>query len=249
MIVKLNYDHCSERGDTAGIIPQQLPAKTGDASKAWRIFAVLLVLMAVIAIQSYHTRNEPLERDMPTYAVVAHELLGGRALYSDVFDQKPPAVYATYALAEKSLRLRLRSQPALIYLGVIVAWISLFGVFVAASGLSGSASCGLVASAAWVVIGSDLELQANQPNTEVFMNACIVWAFAFAARYQSKPPGISASICVGLLAALATLFKPAVAMVPICIYASVLRRAVRIDGDIRQRERAALKLCGYCLWR
>jgi 4-amino-4-deoxy-L-arabinose transferase-like glycosyltransferase len=170
--------------------------------------------MAIVAAMRFHTRSEPLERDMPTYAVVAHELLGGRYLYSDVFDQKPPAVYATYAVAEKVFGY---GQPAVIYLGVAAAWITLFGVFFAARGLCGSSNLGLAAAGAWVVIGSDLALQANQPNTEVFMNACLVWAIAIITHYYPEPPGPLASLGVDLLTTLATLYKPVVVAVPLCV--------------------------------
>jgi hypothetical protein len=37
---------------------------------------------------------------------------------------------------------------------------------------------GLWAVAFWTVAAGDLALQANQPNTEVFLTACLIWAFA-----------------------------------------------------------------------
>ena len=53
---------------------------------------ILLGLSAVIFLQRLHTYHEPLERDLTLYAVIGHEMLGGRALYSDLCENKPPAI-------------------------------------------------------------------------------------------------------------------------------------------------------------
>jgi hypothetical protein len=37
---------------------------------------------------------------LTTYAVIAHEMLDGKQLYSDLWDHKPPGVHVTYAVAE-----------------------------------------------------------------------------------------------------------------------------------------------------
>ena len=62
---------------------------------------LLAGMMILVLLQLWQTRKEPLERDMPAYAMIGHEVLHGRQLYSDIFDQKPPAIYTTYALSEK----------------------------------------------------------------------------------------------------------------------------------------------------
>ena len=61
---------------------------------------LLLVLCGLLVLLRLHTYDEPLERDITTYAVIGHELLGGKALYTDLWDHKPPAIYVTYAAAE-----------------------------------------------------------------------------------------------------------------------------------------------------
>ena len=55
---------------------------------------------ARVAILKASGYNEPLERDLTTYAVIAHEMLEGKALYSELWDHKPPAIHVTYAAAE-----------------------------------------------------------------------------------------------------------------------------------------------------
>jgi hypothetical protein len=46
--------------------------------------AILIALCILIALARLHTYNEPFERDLMTYAVMAHEMLAGRELYSDL---------------------------------------------------------------------------------------------------------------------------------------------------------------------
>ena len=65
---------------------------------ARRTWVCLAALAAVLALARLHTYDEPLERDLTTYAVIGHEMLGGRSLYADVWDHKPPAVHVTYSL-------------------------------------------------------------------------------------------------------------------------------------------------------
>jgi hypothetical protein len=67
--------------------------------------ALLLVLCGLLVLLRLHTYDEPLERDITTYAVIGHELLGGKALYTELWDHKPPAIYVTYAAAQLPIRL------------------------------------------------------------------------------------------------------------------------------------------------
>ena len=48
----------------------------------------------------YH-RDWPPNRDISTYAVIGHEMAAWRALYSDLFDNKPPAIYWSYMATEQ----------------------------------------------------------------------------------------------------------------------------------------------------
>jgi hypothetical protein len=64
------------------------------------LVVALIGLGALVFFLRLHTYGEPLERDLTTYAVIAHEMLQGKSHYSDLFDHKPPAIYVTYALGE-----------------------------------------------------------------------------------------------------------------------------------------------------
>ena len=65
-----------------------------------RAFALLLLLSAIVAAARFYTAPEPLERDLTTYALVAHEVLEGKPFYTGIWDNKPPGIHSVYALAE-----------------------------------------------------------------------------------------------------------------------------------------------------
>jgi 4-amino-4-deoxy-L-arabinose transferase-like glycosyltransferase len=141
------------------------------------LLAILISFCVLIALARLHTYNEPFERDLMTYAVMAHEMLAGRELYSDLWDQKPPGPSLTYAVAE----LITGYGPNSIYLlNVVATIITLFGVYFAGTALAGGKrSGGLWAAACWAMISGEPMLQANQPNIEVFINACLIWVNGF----------------------------------------------------------------------
>lgn len=176
--------------------------------------AVWLALLALaICAQRWGTRDEPFERDVMTYAVVGHELVLGNRLYSDVLDNKPPAIYATFGLAE----LLVGYGPAEVYLvNVVFSVMAMAGLYAAAARAHGTAT-GLVAALLWLLFSYDLDLQANQPNTELCLNALLSVAFALA---FASPPA-SRAWAAGLVLALASLFKP-VALVMAPLWAGVL---------------------------
>src|ERR1700730_15070865 len=78
--------------------PQFAPME--PAARRRSILVALIILGALIFFARLHTYEEPLERDLTTYAVIAHEMLNGKALYNDLWDHKPPAIHITYAVGE-----------------------------------------------------------------------------------------------------------------------------------------------------
>ena len=158
----------------------------------------------VICVMRFETYSEPFERDITSHAVIGHELLEGRSLYSDLWDSKPPAIFITYAVCE----LLAGYGPSQVYfLGVTAAIITLLGIYRAASAYGGIGP-GLWAAAFWTFICSDLWLWANQPNIEVCMNAAMVWAFALMLRADTRKIQPLRWIAIGGLFAIATLYKP-----------------------------------------
>ena len=117
-------------------------------------FIVLAAMCVAILCERAHTFHEPLDRDITTYAIIGHELLNGRRIYSDVWDHKPPGIHVSFAAAEL---LAGYGDGAVYLLGTVLA-IATLGSIYWASGLWGAAL--------WTAICSDMMLQANQPNTE-----------------------------------------------------------------------------------
>ncbi len=165
---------------------------------------LLVCLALLIALLRLHTFREPQERDISTYAVIAQELIAGKTLYTQTWDHKPPGVHLAYATAQ----LVAGYGPASIYLlNVLTACITMFGIYAAVRAESSRPRTALFAAAAWAVISSDMMLQANQPNVEVFINACAVWAFAHLAGQPGEHCRLRQIIAAGLLFAAASLFK------------------------------------------
>jgi len=213
--------------------------------------AVLLGLSLLIAAQALHTYDEPLEFDSALYAILGHELLAGRHLYSDLWDIKPPAIHVTYAVAE----LLAGYGPRQIYLlSVATAIATLLGVYVAGAALSGARVAGLWAALFWTVIWAAPGLEANQPNSEVFANACSIWAFALMVGARNGGFQVRRWLLIGALFALSILYKPMVIGIPILLagihlaWAPDLRRTLGQIGVTATTAAAmGLAVCGYFL--
>jgi hypothetical protein len=69
---------------------------TRKSSRLWLFAALLFVLFRAIPNISY-----PIGRDQATYLVIGEGLLKGQRLYRDLWDNKPPGIFASYALIAK----------------------------------------------------------------------------------------------------------------------------------------------------
>jgi len=177
-------------------------ASTTSARRTWPALA-LLGLALVIATARLHTYHEPLERDITSAAVIGNEMLAGRSLYADMWDHKPPAIHVTHALAI----LLAGYGPGAVYLLNIAAAITTLGAIYLAASAVGGVVAGLWGAVFWTLVSGDLWLEANQPNAEVFINACVAWAFVLLVR-ASGEPRVWRVLTIGGLFALASLYKP-----------------------------------------
>ena len=99
-----------------------------------RVALALLGLAAVIVLERVRTYAEPLERDAAGYAVISHELVRGRTLYTDLWDRKPPLLYATFAAAERVVGY----GPGEVFaVNVAAALVTLVGAYAAGAGGGG----------------------------------------------------------------------------------------------------------------
>src|SRR4051812_42710427 len=202
---KLKYNFVGP--DEAMNLDEGTPVLARSADPSSRSTAmILLVLAAVITAARLHTYAEPLEHDLTTYAVYGHEMLEGRSLYRDLWNNYTPAIFLTYAAAECVVGF----GPGQVFaLGLLAAVVTMLGVWSAASALGGRPA-GLWAAAFWTLCSGDLLLEANQPNTEVFINACAAWTFALLVRLDPQGGSYVLTSIIGVLSALATAYKPVV---------------------------------------
>lgn len=193
--------------------------------------AALVGLCALILSLRLHTYSEPLERDLTTYAVIAHEMLNGKNLYSDLWDHKPPAIHVTYAAAEL---IAGYGRNSIILVNVAAAIATLLACYFAGSAGGRGPLAGLVAATLWTLASGDLAIEGNQPNTEVFLNVLLTTAFVVFARAEKNRIGSGGAVLVGVLFALASFYKQIVilqaALIPVaylfCVESQFRKKAL-----------------------
>jgi hypothetical protein len=187
-------DAATTTGNASGILDGRLG-----------ICAVLTVCFLFIAGMKGLTYHEPVRGDPGIYAVSGHELLKGRRLYADLWDHKPPAIHATYALAE----LVAGYGPQQLYVLLMTALtITLVGLYQAGT-LLGGPRAGLCAAAMWALGSIFPHWEGYQPQTEAFLDAFLVWGFCFACRLNSNPSWLLAC-AFGAAIGIASLYKQVV---------------------------------------
>jgi hypothetical protein len=193
----------------------------------------LTLLALVLGGFRLHTFWEPLERDITTYAVIGSGLLDGRELYTDLWDHKPPGVHWTYAIAIAAVGF---GPTAIFVLAVLTGVVTLCGIFVAGSTSRGGYIGAVAAGAIWVLLSGDLWLEGNQPNTEAFINSCLVWAFVLLLKADTSRNPRATYLAVGTLFALSSVYKHSTVLI-----AAVITCAHLLGREIgtRRGSRAA----------
>ncbi len=201
----------------------------------------LLLLAALIAAARLWTFHEPLERDIITYMLIGHAVNQGGQVYVDGWDLKPPGVYAAYALAEQAAGF---GERQVYFLNVAAAILTLLGVY--AAGAVRGQGCGLWAATFWALICGAPRLEANQPNTEVLINACVVWALALLLRGGGWWRGLAA----GALFALGTTFKQTVILDAMLLSCAHVAWAKGLPGGRRRAlvDVALIAAVGAVCW-
>ncbi len=172
---------------------------------------LLLGLAALICVLRINYYDWPLNRDVTLYAVMSHEFLEGKDLYTDFWDIKPPAIFLSYGAAEAVFGY---GQGTLYLLNLGCALSVLFGVYACgcASGYGWSAR--IWAALFWTALSGDVALQMHDANTEAFMNAFVIWAFFLFIAPPSKNFGYERAVLIGLLFAWASLYKQVIVFIP-----------------------------------
>lgn len=162
----------------------------------------LLAVLAAIAFVAIRIPYlpVPLERDEGEYAYIAQRILAGDVPYRDAFDQKPPGVFAVYALALTVLPPTAVSVHVVAGVWTALSGLVLFGlVRTLAGGLAAGFACLVFA-----VFSTDPRLFATAANTEVFLLLPMIASAAWALRAAERGRGWWTA---GLLAGVACLFK------------------------------------------
>jgi hypothetical protein len=104
-------------------------------------------------------------------------------------------------------------------LNVSAAAVTLIGLYFAGFAATGRRMTGLFAASLWVLLCGDITLQANQPNTEVFMNAALVWGIFWLLRglAAETPQRNRYLLAAGCAFGIATWYKQVSAVLPIAI--------------------------------
>ena len=162
--------------------------------------AIVFVLMRVPFV------DLPLERDEGDYAYVAWRMLEGDVPYRDVFDQKPPGIYAVYAALFAFGACSGVAIHLLLYAWTAACAIALHRLLRDLAGPLPAA----FATLAFALLATDPRLTATAANTESFMLLPIVasWAALWRARRGDRA---GAWVACGAWIAAACWFKPVAA--------------------------------------
>lgn len=174
------------------------------------VVVILLALATMIAAARLRFVHDLPDWDVATYSLVGREMLHGKKLYADIWDMKPPAIFASYAAANAIFKSWDWSAYAL---AVLTAWATLLGVYFAAAVVDRRA--GLWAAALWAAVSMAPALGGVFPNTEAFMNALLAIGFAMVLRATARRHLLIA----GVAFALASFYKH-VAIAPVVLIAS-----------------------------
>jgi hypothetical protein len=190
----------------------------------------LFALSLIISVLRLNYYNWPPNRDVTLYAVISHELLNGKMLYTDFWDIKPPGIFISYGMAEAVFGY---GQLALFSMNLGCALAVLFGVYASGKASGYGRVAGIWAAFFWTALSGDISLQLHDANTEAFMNAFVVWAFVLFMVSDDKPFGYGRAVLIGVLFAWASLYKQVIIFIPLAL--SLGHIAIPPAGKSRQR--------------
>jgi hypothetical protein len=180
---------------------------------------ILLILILTGCLIRLYSFNEPFENDCTQCAVTAHELLAGKTLYTEIWDHKPAGAFVTYVLAE----LLFGYTPLMMYMLNIMSFIIiLMGVYSVTRHLVKNEWIACLAACFWTLISGDVMLEANQPNSEFFINCCQIWFFFIILTWHPKKRVILKILLGGFLVFWASFYKQIAVVFPVFICISFL---------------------------
>ena len=168
----------------------------------WLLLGTCLILRVVSLVRPCLSDDEAI------YGVVAREMLGGRVLYRDVVDHKPPLIYVTYAMTQ-ALGGPLGGMRVLHFITIVVVFLTALVLADIARRLRpASEDCGPVFAALLYILFSTtlLDFDSLAANCELFMLLPLTASVALYVRgaREARVPLLVAS---GALVALAMFYK------------------------------------------
>ena len=237
---------CVTGEDQLAEAPPAAARRLGLDPRSWQRVALALAALCLLAAR-LRTHSEPVDRDIAVYSVAAGECLRGKALYTDVWDHKPPAVHCAFAVGQILTGSEL---GAILLLNVAFSLLCMLGVYQLVARQLRSRWLGVWAAALWVVLSGDLTMEGNQPNVELFLNAFLVWGWCLLLRLEGRRTELPQTVLVGVLFAVASMFKQIAV-----IYAALLAlcHVLTVADEGRARRTGLLQLVvigvvGLVLW-
>ena len=204
-----------------------------NSGKKLALFLVVLVALLVLLAARLYTYDEPFQNDLTFYSLIAHEMLAGKDLYTDVWDHKPPAIFVTYAVAEAIVGF---GPQCMFFLSFGASLLCLFGIVYCTKGFFKKRELSVLVIGTgpllWAILSGDPFLEGNQANTELFQNLCKIWVFGLVLTTNSNKNRWLRFITIGLLCAAASMYKQT-SIVFACVLASLYvlyEYRVRRDG-------------------
>jgi|GEM_PF-2623891 hypothetical protein len=167
-------------------------------------FFFLLILSFTAVFPRWLTYHEPLTGDTSIFALIGHEWLKGRPLYTDLVDQKPPLLYLTYAFGEVLFGY---GHPQSFWLGALFSVATLVPIFLSGRWWRKEPLDGLLAASYWAFLSSDCKLEGNQPQAELFMAAFLSWGFYFSLPKRDHSTPWVFWVLSGVALAIASFYK------------------------------------------
>ncbi len=192
-------------------------------------YTALLAIIAISIALRLSSMGEVICGDISIYSYMSHEMLTGKLLYTELWDHKPPGVLWLYMLGELIWGY---GPNASTYLGLVFTPVTIIFIFLILRGLS-NVKTALLGALLWALASNSVALEANQTNSELFINAFVViglWAFIEAFKRDRKKNLYY--LVSGTAFAIATVIKM-VAVFPLaalCVYLLIDARRGRMAG-------------------
>lgn len=179
--------------------------------KSYRGIWILIVFSAVIAWQRVHWSALPLDRDASVYTLIAQELLSARALYSDLWDHKPPGVHLSLAAIQW---FGVSALDSILYCSALSIALGLVGIYICLISLGASTLAIFWGAAFWSILCSNYSLEAATLNTENFANLIFITGLAclLGAKNSCSKKRL---FLIAFLFALTSLYKQILILIPL----------------------------------